>query len=171
VKFTDWAIGDFLAKIKNKPWFNNTVIIFIADHCASSAGKNEIDISKYHIPALIYDARSHAHYTIDKLCSQIDLYPTLFSMLHWNYRSNLFGKNVLASDFHPRTYVGTYQKLGYLENDSLAILSPQRKVDTYRYNRDSNTQKPEPAGEKFVQKAIANYQTAYYLFKHQGLKL
>ncbi|HLO82848.1 MAG TPA: sulfatase-like hydrolase/transferase [Chitinophagaceae bacterium] len=171
VKFTDWAIGDFLGKIKNKPWFKNTVVIFIADHCASSAGKNEIDVSKYHIPALIYDARSHTHITIDKLCSQIDLYPTLLSMLHWNYRSDLFGKNVLAGDYRPRTYVGTYQKLGYLENDSLVILSPQRKVETYLYNKDSNSQKPEAASEKFVQKAISNYQTAYYLFKHQGLKL
>jgi phosphoglycerol transferase MdoB-like AlkP superfamily enzyme len=171
VKFTDRAIGDFLSKIRNKPWFSNTVIIFIADHCASSAGKNEIDISKYHIPALIYDARGHRHFTINKLCSQIDLYPTLFSLLHWDYRSDLFGKNVLANNYQPRAFVGTYQKLGYLENDSLVILSPQRKVETYLYRKDSNQQEPILASERFVHKAIANYQTAYFLFKHKGLKL
>jgi phosphoglycerol transferase MdoB-like AlkP superfamily enzyme len=171
VKYTDWAIGDFLKKIRNKPWFNNTVVIFIADHCASSAGKNEIDISKYHIPALIYDARTGDHFTINKLCSQIDLYPTLFGMLHWTYRSILFGKDVLAEDFTPRTFVGTYQRLGYLENDSLVILSPQRKIDTYRYKMAGNLQEQAPLSDKIKAKAIANYQTAYYLFKHNGLKL
>jgi phosphoglycerol transferase MdoB-like AlkP superfamily enzyme len=171
VKYTDWAISDFLKKIRNKPWFNNTVIIFIADHCASSAGKNEIDVSKYHIPALIFDARTGNHFTINKLCSQIDLYPTLFGILHWNYRTVMFGKDVLSEEFTPRTFISTYQRLGYLENDSLVILSPQRKIDTYRYKMAGNLQEQAPVDEKIKAKAIANYQTAYYLFKHQGLKL
>jgi phosphoglycerol transferase MdoB-like AlkP superfamily enzyme len=171
VKYTDWAIGDFLKKIRNKPWFNNTVIIFIADHCASSAGKNEIDVSKYHIPALIFDARTGDHFKINKLCSQIDLYPTLFGRLHWNYRTVLFGKDVLAEDFTPRTFIGTYQRLGYLENDSLVILSPQHKIDTYLFNKEKNQQLQASLGQKITNKAISNYQTAYYLFKHNGLKL
>lgn len=171
VKYTDWAIGDFLQKIRNKPWFNNTVIIFIADHCASSAGKNEIDISKYHIPALIFDARTGDHFTINKLCSQIDLYPTLFGILHWTYRTVLFGKDVMTEEYTPRTFVGTYQRLGYLENDSLVILSPQQKIETYRYNKETNQQEQAFLGEKITTKAISNYQTAYYLFKHHGLKL
>ena len=37
VKYTDYAIGQFLQEIKTKPWFANTVIIFVADHCASPA--------------------------------------------------------------------------------------------------------------------------------------
>ena len=44
VKYADFAIGDFLQKAKQKPWFHNTVFIFIADHCASSAAKDAIDV-------------------------------------------------------------------------------------------------------------------------------
>ena len=55
VKYTDFAIGEFINKIKNKPWYNNTVIVFMADHCASSAGKWELNVDKYHIPAIIYN--------------------------------------------------------------------------------------------------------------------
>lgn len=170
VKYTDYAIGSFLKKIKNKPWFKNTVIIIVADHCASSAGKNEIDISKYHIPAMIVNLQNQNPFEIDKMCSQIDLYPTLFNLLGWKYTSNLYGKNVLDKGFIPRIFLGTYQKLGYMENDNLVILGPQQKVETYKYVKDKNEQVAQKLPEVFVKKAIANYQTAYYLFKNNGLR-
>jgi len=170
VKYTDYAIGQFLKQIKTKPWFSNTVVIFVADHCASSAGKNEIDISKYQIPAMIYNLPDHSSFTIDKMCSQIDLYPTLFRMLNWEYTSNLYGQNVMSSSYTPRILLGTYQKLAYMKNDSLVILSPQQKVETFIYRKKTNEQIPLPASNRLVNEAIANYQSAYYLFKNGGLK-
>lgn len=172
VKYTDYAIGQMLQKIKTKPWFKNTVIIFVADHCAGSAGKNEIDVSKYHIPAMIYNLNTvSGPRVIDKLSSQIDLYPTLFHLLGWNYRSSLYGQNVLASNYKPRAFLGTYQKLAYLKGDSLVVLSPQRKVETFRYSWQSNEQLAISQDPRLMNEAIANYQTAYYLFKRGGLKL
>lgn len=170
VKYTDYAIGQFLQKIKNKPWFSNTVVIFVADHCASSAGKNEIDMAKYHIPAMVYNLPGQPSSRIDKMCSQIDLYPTLFRLLNWEYTSNLYGQNVLLSSYRPRILLGTYQKLAYMKNDSLVILSPQQKVETFRYRKETNEQIPMPASNELVREAIANYQTAYYLFKNGGLR-
>jgi len=58
VKYTDYAIRQFFKKIANKPWFENTVIILVADHCANSAGKNAIDLSKYHIPCMIVNLKN-----------------------------------------------------------------------------------------------------------------
>jgi phosphoglycerol transferase MdoB-like AlkP superfamily enzyme len=40
VKYTDYALRQLFQKIKNKPWYANTIIILVADHCAGSAGKN-----------------------------------------------------------------------------------------------------------------------------------
>ncbi|RYY71833.1 MAG: LTA synthase family protein [Chitinophagaceae bacterium] len=170
VAYTDYAIGQFLKNASGKPWYNNTVFIFVADHCASSAGKNEIDISKYHIPCIIYQPAAPVAMTINKQCSQIDLYPTLFGLFNWNYKSNLYGTNVLDSNYKSRVLLGTYQKLVYLSNDSMVILSPQQKVETYLYNEHANIQTPVAFDKKVVDKAIAFYETAYYLFKNGGLK-
>ncbi|MBI2729987.1 MAG: LTA synthase family protein [Sphingobacteriales bacterium] len=41
VKYTDYCIGKFLKEAKQRPWFNNTVFIVVADHCAKVAGKTE----------------------------------------------------------------------------------------------------------------------------------
>lgn len=170
VRYTDYAIGQFLATASQQPWFKNTVIIFIADHCASSAGKNEIDVSKYHIPAIICNLPGNPSASITKLCSQIDLFPTLFGILNWNYASNLYGMNVLEESYQPRAFMGTYQKLVYLKQDSLVILSPQQKVETCKYIFANNEQIPAAFKGAVVNEAISFYQSAYYLYKHGGLK-
>lgn len=169
VQYTDYAIGQFLKAARKEPWFSNTVIIFVADHCASSAGKNEIDIAKYHIPAIICNLPGTRGDSIPQLCSQIDLFPTLFGLLRWNYVSNLYGQDVRKPGYQPRAFLGTYQKLAYLKNDSLVILSPQQRVEVMKYSPANNAQAPVATGEKLTHEAIAYYQTAYFLFKRGGL--
>ncbi|MEC5143368.1 LTA synthase family protein [Chitinophaga sp. 212800010-3] len=170
VKYTDYAIGEFLKKISTKPWFKNTIVIFVADHCASSAGKNEIEISKYHIPCIIYNVPGYAPQEINAMCSQIDIYPTLLGMLHWSYSTRLYGKNVLTPGYQPRAMISTYQKLGYLEPGKLLILSPQQKAEYFSWNSEKNEQHPAPMDSNLLKNSIANYQTAYSLFKNNGMK-
>lgn len=170
VLYTDYAIKRFLSALQARPWYKNTVVIIVADHCASSAGKNEIDISKYHIPCMILNLPVKGQQRIDKMCSQIDLYPTLFSLLNWSYESNWYGKNVLDTTYVPRAVLGTYQKLAYLKQDSLIILGPQRKVDAFLYDASKNEQRPAHLPGKIIHQAMANYQTAYELFKHNGFR-
>jgi phosphoglycerol transferase MdoB-like AlkP superfamily enzyme len=169
VRYTDYAIGYFLKEIQKKSWYKNTIVIIVADHCAGSAGKNEIEISKYHIPCLILNLPEKGKKVIGKMCSQIDLYPTLFSLLGWNYESNLYGQNVLDPSFQPRAVLGTYQKLAFLKNDSLVILGPQQRVETFLYNNTDDTQKPDKLSRHVIDQAKANYQTAYDLYKNGGL--
>jgi len=169
VRYTDYAIGEFLKNISNKPWYKNTVIIIVADHCASSAGRNEIDINKYHIPCVILNLPKKGSQVIDKMCSQIDIYPTLFSLLGWKYESNLYGKNLFDPTYQPRAVLGTYQKLAYLKQDSLVILGPQQKMETFLYNKAKNEQVPAKLSKRVTDQAIANYQTAYDLFKSGGM--
>ena len=170
VRYTDYAIGNFIKKIKAKPWFKNTVIIIVADHCASSAGKNEIDVSKYQIPCMILNLKNTVDMNIDKMTSQIDLFPTLWSLLGWKYTSSFYGKNVLDKDYKPRVVLGTYQKLVYMSGDSLVILSPHRKVDTYIYNKAKNEQTKASFPKALTDQAIANYQTAFDIFKDGKLR-
>ncbi|KLT67306.1 sulfatase [Pedobacter sp. BMA] len=171
VRYTDYAIGNFLDHASKKPWFKNTVIIVVADHCASSAGKNEIDVSKYQIPCIILNLKNHPVMNIDKMTSQIDLFPTLWHLLGWSYTSDFFGQNVLSDQYQPRAFIGTYQRLGYLKRDSLVLLSPQHKVDTYLYQKSTNEQKAAKLSANIINEGIANYQTAFDLFKDGKLSI
>lgn len=170
VKYTDFALRELFKKASTKPWFKNTVFVIIADHCASSAGKDEIDVANYHIPAFIVNLPESNNQKITKLCSQIDLFPTLFSLMHWNYESDFFGKNVLHNQFEERSLMGTYRKLVLMKENKVMILSDQKKQAFYTWNKDDNNLKPLPMEQSFLNETIAWYQTADYLFTNKLLK-
>ena len=170
VKYTDYAIKKMFQKAKNKPWFKNTAFVIIADHCASSAGKDEIDVANYHIPAFIVNFPSEMNQKVKKQCSQIDVFPTLFSMMNWNYESNFFGKNVFNPNFEERALVGTYRKLVLMKKEKVMILSDQKKQAFYSWNKKDNSLKKLPMDKNFLDETISWYQTADYLFTNKLLK-
>ena len=87
---------------KKQSWFKNTVFIIVADHCASSSGKTQLPLDKYRIPALIYSPGFIQPAVYNKMVSQIDLMPTLFGLLNFNYKTKFFGQDVLKTDYQPR---------------------------------------------------------------------
>ena len=105
------------------------------------------------------------------MCSQIDIYPTLFNILGWDYDSNFYGQDVLDSNYIPKIVLGIYQKLAYLKSDSLVILSPKEKVETYLYNKNSNEQIPTKFPVHIIEQAISYYQAPYLLLKMGSLKV
>jgi phosphoglycerol transferase MdoB-like AlkP superfamily enzyme len=169
VKYADYALGKMLEKAKGKAWFKNTVFVIVADHCASIAGKDEIDVANYHIPAIIYNLPDKKM-SINKQCSQIDIFPTLFSLLRWDYRSNFFGKDILNGQYRERAFVGTYIKLGLLRGNEVMVLSDQKKQAFYRWNEKDNNLIPKPVQNSFLKQAIAWYQTADYMFSNKMLR-
>lgn len=163
VKYTDYAIGDFLNKAAKKPWFKNTVFIIIADHCASSAGKTSLPLEKYHIPCLIFSPGRIQPQIVSKVCSQIDILPTLFSILHLPAKVSFAGNDILSPNFKERAFLATYQDLGYYENHIFTVLSPVRKVQQYaiRPNPDGTFEETllKKQNIELTQKAVSFYQT------------
>ncbi len=166
VKYCDYAIGEFVRKASQKPWFKNTLIVVMADHCAGSAGQTELPFMDYQIPLIVYNPGLIAPQKIDKLCSQIDVAPTLFGLLNWSYESKFFGKDIVKMEpSEERAFIANYQKLGYIKNDRLTILSPQEKVTYYRIDRFKGTMEVAPKDEDLLNEAITYYQSANYVYK------
>lgn len=170
VKYTDYAIGQFLEQARQKPWFDNTIFIFVADHTAGSAGKEDLPISNYQIPLFIYAPKLIEPRESAQLASQIDLAPTLLGLLNLDYQSTFFGRNLLQDNpLPPRVVVGNYQHLGLFDGKDLAILSPRqglrRHDDALTESRESRAGSDDP----LISRAITYYQTASYGFKQQLL--
>jgi len=168
VKYTDFAIGQFMRQAARRPWFGNTLFVLVADHCASSAGKADLPVKKYEIPLIVYNPGLISPRRVDRLCSQIDYAPTLLGLMHWDYESRFYGRDVLASEVGAeRAFVASYQVLGYMGRDRLVVLKPLRRQRFYRYDRASGELGTAPAdGDVMLADAVAYYQTASYLFAH-----
>lgn len=176
VKYTDYAIGQFLREARGHEWFDRTVFVIIADHCASSAGKTSIPVEKYHIPCIVYAPSMIHPCHVTTLCSQIDIVPTLLTMLHVDEPTPFTGRNVLSDAFWPRAFMATYQDLGYLENDVLTTLSPKQQVKQFRVETTADgthTETPmQTRDTTLIKKAQAYYQYTNLYFpansSHKG---
>ncbi len=171
VKYTDYAIGEFLRAASAHPWYRDTVFVIVADHCASSAGKTSLPVNRYHIPMLIFAPGGQiAPGVVDTLCSQIDYAPTLLGLLGGDYPSRFFGRDMLAPDdiaYPPRAYIGNYQNLGLFDGERLAVLSPMLKPTTWNYDPVSEELAPTAPDAPLIARAEAGYQTASWLFKNR----
>lgn len=172
VKYTDFAMKKFFEMAQKQPWFNNTVFVILADHCASSAGKTELPADKYRIPAMIYSPGFIEPRKYTNLMSQIDVMPTLFGILNFEYKSKFFGQDVLKPDYQPRALIATYQDLGLIKDNILTVISPKQTVKQFQLTLKPN-QKVAPEFQIFydqiplkkektdlVFETISYYQTA-----------
>jgi len=169
VQYTDYAIGRFMAEARSKAWFNDTVFVIVADHTAGIAGKTVIPPERYLIPGIIYSPAHVSPKRLETLCSQIDLPPTLLSLLGFSYENAFFGLNIL--DIPPdegRAYLGTYQLLGLMDNQSLVILAPNQLPEIKALTDVDELD--AVARQAMVQKAIAAYQTAQDFFSDGRMK-
>jgi len=164
VMYSDYALGEFLDAARREPWFDDTVFVITADHCASSAGKTEIPLDKYHIPALIYAPAFVERGAVAKTASQIDLMPTLFALLGMDYESWFYGRDILADDFRERAFVATYQDLGYLEDGRFTVLSPVGRAEQLLLRPTADDpfalERTEEIDSAHLNRAVALYQTS-----------
>ncbi|SHM61946.1 LTA synthase family protein [Phytopseudomonas punonensis] len=170
LKYTDYAIGRFLAEAKSKPWFANTLFVFVADHTAGSAGKEDLPVANYHIPMFIYGPGIVTPAEVTRLTSQIDIAPTLLGLMGFDYTSTFFGHNVLRDDAPAgRALIGNYQHLGLFDGQDLAILSPKRAMRRHDDALGISREQVAAKSDRLVERDIAYYQGASHNFTHDLL--
>ena len=139
VKYTDYSIMKFFEMAQKQPWFKNTVFVIVADHCSSSAGKTELPMDKYRIPAMIYSPEFVAPKKFSQVTSQIDVMPTVLGLFNFKYQSKFLGQDVFSKNFVPRAYIATYQDLGFIKDNYLTVISPTKNIKQYQLVQKPNT--------------------------------
>ena len=169
VRYTDWAIYDFLQRAKEKPWFKDTVFVIVADHQASAAGKTELPVDKYHIPCIIYAPGLIPAGRNDRLMSQMDLAPTLLGMLGLSYDSHFMGRDIAKVPVsEDRAFISTYQSMGYIKGNTLTVLDTGKKIRSYQIEDwEKSIYQPIDNDPAQVEEAMSWYQGASDLF-HAG---
>ena len=168
VKYTDFAIHQFIEQAKTKPWFDNTVFVMVADHCAGSARKTELPVDKYHIPLFIYSPKHVPALKNDIVSSQIDVAPTVLGFLNLSYESQFYGHDIMQMrKDEGRALISNYQKLGLFKDNKLVYLSPQQKVDVVDDPLGAHTPLDMNAAISLVTENMAYYQSADYIWSHR----
>jgi len=161
VMYADWAIGDFIRRASKRPWFKDTMFVFIADHTAHGRGRTDLPPENYRIPLIIYSPGNVAPQTIDTVASQIDVGPTILALLNVSYTSRFFGQDILTEGRrHQRALMSNYLTVGYLENNVLVELAPKRRVRVSEADSGRELPADDPRRLHWIAEAIAHYQVA-----------
>lgn len=158
VMYADYAVGKLLEWAKRKPWYKDTVFIFVADHTAGASGRIELSPKKYHIPMIFFSPGFIRPQRFEQLASQIDMAPTLLGLLDFTYYSKFYGSDLLNDiGYEPRTFVSNYQKVALVKNDNILILSPKQGITQYGWP-DGET--PLAIDQALKDETITYYQSA-----------
>lgn len=161
VEYTDWAIGEFIREAKQRPWFNNTLFVFIADHTSHGRGRTDLPPENYHIPFLIYAPSWIQPQKIDYVASQIDVAPTILGLLNFSYTSQFFGQNILTEGKHrQRALMANYLTVGYMEDGLVVELTPKRGAKVREAESGKILPESDPRAPLLIDKAISYYQVA-----------
>lgn len=157
IKYADYALGQFLAKAKDSNYWDNTVFIVIADHDARATGSHLVPVDRFHIPAVIF-GKGIAPREDDRIASNIDMPPTLLSLIGVNAVSPMIGRDMTKplGRAQERAMMQFDKNYGYLTRDSLVVFSPGEKVATYHYNFNDNSYEPVQLRQEDIDTAKAN---------------
>ena len=171
VKYTDFAIGEFIDRARTRPWFKDTLFVIVADHCAAVAGNTKLPIAGYRIPLIFYAPDMLRPGVFTKMVSQLDIPPTLLDLLQAEGEDNYFGESIFEHEDRPRrAMISNYQELGYYKNDVLTVLLPQQKAEVFHIDPTSLAATPAAVDPILLREAIAYYQTAARAFKSNALR-
>jgi phosphoglycerol transferase MdoB-like AlkP superfamily enzyme len=169
VKYTDWAIGDFIERARSRPWFADTLFVIVADHTHKGRGRQELPPENYHIPLIIFAPAHVKPGRVDTLASQIDVAPTVLGLLNISYRSKFFGHDILREgQRHPRALMANYQTVGYYEQGRIVELKPNGR--TRVVDAETGRQAPDDAlSRELVDDTVSYYQVAAQAYRRGEL--
>jgi len=166
-RFADKALQEFFEKAKTKPWFDNTIFVFMADHGEPRQSKYPVALTYSRIPALIYYQGVRPQ-IINKIAGQIDIFPVLMHILGYDYLNMTFGMDLLEED---RKYIlfnhdGLY---GVADREYLLVADKNRTLGLYRHAMGDRTDysAKEPEKRKEMETVLkAHLQTVAQILQH-----
>ncbi len=184
-RFMDHSIGIFMKLAKKEDYFKNTVFVFIGDHGLyrnadhMHPSEKKLLLNKYHVPLSIYAPwliKSGRHY--DKVVSEVDLLPTIASLISESYINSTFGRNLLNEKDYAPNYAFTIlhkgnPEIGLIGNEFYFLMNGdganKRLHKIYSDKPEENVINEFPDTADKMERLLGGiYETAKYIRYHNS---
>lgn len=172
-KYTDRELGRFIREFRKKDYFDNTIFLIFGDHSKAYHHDLSFDYRKSHVPLLIYapSILDSSGYINHKIVGQIDIAPTICSLLNLKTENSFFGHNIFASNKGSALIVNN-SKFGFLQDDFYYSGKLGESGMLYKYKdfsgKDYSKQFPK-IKKKLKEKAYSYLQSSYNLYKEKKI--
>lgn len=134
VKYADYALGTFIRQAKQSSWWQDTIVLIVADHDERVGGATLLPVDNFRIPGLILGAGIKP-LIYDRVASQIDLVPTLLSLAGITGIAPFVGNNLFAlpADYPGRAVMQYGDNHGFMVGDQVVIHRPHLPASQFRF--------------------------------------
>jgi len=170
VKYADFALGQFFAKAMQSEYWQDTLFLVIADHDLNVYGDSLVPIERFQIPGLILGADIKPK-TISTVASQIDMAPTLLSLMGISAATPMIGRDLSSTDEQHSPGRALMQFADYfalMKGEKVTVLRPQQSALEGQYS--PLTRQLEivgPATQADAHEALAHVLLPSWLYRQQ----
>lgn len=187
VHYADKALGEFIEKLKEEGYYDNSVIAIYGDHFAiKGSDEDEIELMSdflgkpYHldqvmnVPLIIHIPGLEENKTIERIGSQLDFLPTILNIMGYeNQKGIMFGRDLL--NYEGDTFVAplAYAPKGtFIDEDVIFHMSRDGIFkNSYAIDRKANklVEDLDPLRDTY-EKAIDEINKSNYVLKKNLIK-
>ncbi|WP_417527416.1 LTA synthase family protein [Marinomonas shanghaiensis] len=167
VKYADHAIGHFFRLAKQEDYWKDTVFLVVADHDARTTRSELVPIPSFHIPALIIGDGIKPK-NDSRLASQIDLAPTLLSLIGVDSEHPMIGQDLtkVGDDYSGRAIMQFNENQAFLKDGKVVILQPKKPPTTFTY-LNSTLVPTNDISDDLINQAIAHPLLGTWLYNEK----
>lgn len=105
-RYTDYCFQHFMEAAKKEKYFANTIFVFVGDHGVPGNVGNlypqtysELSLTRSHVPLLFYAPQLLKPKLVTHVCSQIDVMPSIATLLKASFENTSMGQSLFDSSF------------------------------------------------------------------------
>lgn len=137
IEYADWSIGRFMDEASRRPWFGNTLFVFVADHGAVMDQRYDLPLSHTHVPLLFYAPGRIAPRMDNRPAMQADIEATVLGLLGIAPPISTLGINLLTYT-RPYAYFTADDRIGVVDGEWYYLYRvKQDRGSLYRYREEA----------------------------------
>lgn len=141
MRYSDWALGQFFAKAKQSPYYNETLFVIVGDHgFGSPVQLTDMDLFRFNVPLLLIAPGIQDKFpkTISTVGSQVDVVPTIMGRLGGAVRHQCWGRDLLNLPEGDKGFAvikpsGSDQTVALVNGNEIIIRPTEMEPKLYRY--------------------------------------
>ena len=179
-RFLDHSLGYYFDQARKEKYFDNTVFLIFGDHGTGNGSQDRrfggLSPGPFHVPFLIYAPKLiKEKKSIDAVMSELDVMPTLASLMGKPYINTTLGRDILDPALEGKGGAFTFTpfefppRFGFMDDNYYVNVEPDETYSLYDFHspeaEDLKDKEPEKA-DYMSKMAIGLHEFAKYLLYH-----
>ncbi len=169
-KYADYALGQFIEKAKHSDYWEDTIFLVVADHDSRVFGAELVPVKHFQVPGVIIGKDIKPRQD-NRLVSQIDLAPTLLSLMGISDVTPMLGHDLTKEiPLDKQRALMQYDKnFAYMTPDSITVLQPH--LPPRAFTRQNNELVKTKVNQSIINRAKAHVLFGSLAYNNQLYRL